>query len=150
MKCLSVTKAEEMPTKARDRPTGVTILSVFGIAWSVLSIPAGIAAFILPKYLETYSAEQGMQISFGSLAGYEILGATSIIMGIASLFAFYLLLKMKKAGWSLVMMLSIASIIIGIIFAMIYGILFLINSIFSVFISIIIMIYLWTKKDLFK
>jgi len=102
-----MTKTEEMPTKARDSPLGIKALSILGMVWGALSIPIGISAFILPKYLEAYSAEQGMQISFGQLTGsFETVGAISIIMGIASLFAFYLLLKMKKTGWSLVMMLT--------------------------------------------
>ncbi|MBI4162530.1 MAG: hypothetical protein HY513_02510 [Candidatus Aenigmarchaeota archaeon] len=141
-----MTTREEKSAKARDRPLGIKILSILGMIWSALSIPVGISAFILSKYMEAYSVGQ----SFGQMAGsFETAGTVSIIMGIVSLFAFYLLLKMKKTGWSFVMVLSIASIIVGVIFALMYGILFLMNSIFSAVVSIMIMIYLWTKKDLF-
>ncbi len=66
-----------------------------------------------------------------------------MILGIAGFISFYFLLKMKKIGWTAVNVLGIASLILIIIqFSM--------GQIPGMAIWIIILAYLWKKRNIFE
>ncbi len=119
-----------------DRPLGLTIICILGFIGAIIGILSGIAIF-------------GVGAIFGSLAGGTygglfgaiswIIGIVTLVIGVVSLYAFYGLWNMKKWAWTLTMILEVISIIFG---------LTSFNPV--IIISVIIVIYLWMKKDIFK
>ena len=115
------------------RPTGVTIICILGYVGSVLALVAGILSIFFSAIVVTAFPLPGLDSLFA------ILGALSLLLGIVGLVAFSLLLKMKKIGWIIVTIEGIISIIIG---ALTFNVL-------GIALWIIILVYLWRKKDLF-
>jgi len=119
-----------------ERPLGLTIICILGFIGAIIGIFGGIAMFGL-------GAIFGGLISgmYGGLLGTIswIVGIVILIISIISLYAIYGLWNMKKWAWTLTMILEIISIILG---------LTALNP--SIIIPVIIVIYLWIKKDIFK
>ena len=138
---------EEM--KATERPTGITIISVLGILGSLLALILGIFSMGAGSIMNDIQIFGGAGNStfpmplvggFGSL--FAILGIIWIIIGIAGLAAFYLLLKMKKPGFIMIIALGAISIAMSIIS-------FTTSNIINIAIWAIIIAYLMTKRKIF-
>ena len=119
-----------------ERPLGVSIICILGFLGAILSILAGVALLALPSLTEVAGAE--IPVLFGGFP--EIAGIIVLIIGIATLIALVWLWQMKKIGWTIIMVLEIISIIMAIVQM----------QMVNLIIPLIIIIYLWTKKDLFK
>ena len=122
--------------KMAERPLGVTIICVLGFLGAILSILGGAVLLGLGGAAITAIGTEAAAI--GGLAG--ILGGVILIVGIVSLIVLYWLWNMKKIGWTIYMILEIIGIVLNLVSLSIIGLI----------IPIIIVAYLWTKKDLFK
>lgn len=120
-----------------ERPTGVTIICILGWIGAILSIIGGAALAFLGPFLAAFVQEVPALVSGALLMG---LGVVTLILGIVLLVAFYWLWQMKKTGWTIVMVLEIISLITGLVSL----------SWFQIIIALIIVLYLYTKRDLFK
>ncbi len=127
---------------AGTRPAGVTIICALGFVLSILLIIAGVFSIAFASYAGEFF---GPEMANASPAIFMAIGAVSVIIGLIGIFAFYLLMKMKKAGWLIVTIVGIIAIISGII--SITGGNY--TSIVSIILWIIIIGYLWTKRTLF-
>jgi len=120
-----------------ERPLGVTIICILGFLGAIGTILGGIAAL-------GFGMVWGATAAGTEMAGFEglfaILGGAFLIIGIALLISLIWLWQMKKIGWTIVMILEI----IGIILALVQ------MQIINLIIPVIIVAYLWMKKDLFK
>lgn len=111
------------------RPLGVTIICILGIIAALLAIAGGAGALMLGGLL-------GIDLVMG-------LSLVSLVVAIITLISLIWLWQMKKMGWTLVMILEIISLII-----MIAG--FSLMNTASIVIALIIVVYLYTKRTLFK
>ena len=150
-------KAPSKKPSVSLRPTGVTIICILGFLLSILALLTGIVSIGLAEILG--GAE--FQMIFGSMVAsaiseeidlFTIIGVISIIMGIVGLVAFYLLLKMKRTGWIIVTVLGVIQIAVSLIPSLmsfsIEGLLNL-NTILPIAIWVIIIGYLFAKRNLF-
>ena len=121
-----------------DRPTGVTIIAILGIIVSLLALIGGLLIVAAGGLTE------GLMMQTTGIAGLGgfimVMGAIAIILALVGFFAFYWLLKMKKAGFNLVIVIGIISIILAIPTI----------NIISIVLWLIIIIYLYTKRSLFS
>jgi hypothetical protein len=123
-----------------ERPTGVTVICILGFLGAILEIVGGLGMVALGGLFGGMSVPSMGAIP-GFLAGmFGIFGAILLILGIASFVVIFWLWKMKKIGWTLTMILEIIGILLSLVSFNIIGIV----------IPVIIVIYLWLKKDLFK
>ncbi|UCD04202.1 MAG: hypothetical protein JSW73_00960 [Candidatus Woesearchaeota archaeon] len=123
-----------------DRPLGVTIIAVLGILGALITILGGLGASVGGTFLSTFSGGTVAGLISGALL--IALGIVLIIVGIIWLVSYYWLFKMKKLGWQLVIIFGIISLILNII-----G--FAAASKLGIVLTVIIIVYLWIKKDLF-
>jgi hypothetical protein len=129
-------KSAAQPATPGKRPLGVTIFSILGIIASLLVIMAGVMLVGLMGVLETATG-------LGVFAGMGmIIGVVYIILGIVELIAYIMLFKMKRIGWIIVTVLGIIFIIMGLAQDVM-------SNIISVVITAIILIYLYTKRQLY-
>lgn len=119
-----------------ERPLGLTAICILGFLGAILGILGGIALFGLGKLFGGIIGG-----AFGGVLGTisSIISVMILIISIISLYTFYGLWKMKKWAWTWTMIAEIISIFLG---------LFSLNP--TILIPVIIVIYLWIKKDIFK
>lgn len=120
---------------AQERPLGVTVICILGWIGAILSIIGGIGIAFLGPLLGAFAEVPAMA---GVVVGF--LGIVTLILGLVLLVAFYWLWQMKKTGWTIVMVLEIIGIIMSLVSL----------NIWNIIIPVIIVLYLYTKKDLFK
>jgi hypothetical protein len=120
---------------AQKRPLGVTVICILGWILAALSILGGIAALFLGGLLNILSS---MPTITSAIVGF--LGVITLILGIVLILAFYWLWQMKKMGWTLVTVLMIIELVLSLVSLSILGIV----------LSLVILLYLWMKKDLFR
>ena len=122
---------------AQQKPTGVLIIVILTVIGALLGIFGAISLLGL------------MASPFGALLGAvapALSGLTQallyilIVVSILSLFSASLLWKMLKKGWTLTMVLEVISIVLAAVT----------QSYTAVVLPVIILIYLFTIKDLFK
>ena len=119
-----------------ERPLGLTIICILGFIGAIIGILGGIAVFALAPILGgLVGGEYGSLLGTGTM----IIGIVTLIISIISLYAFYGLWNMKKWAWTWTMILEVISIILG-----------LTSLSPTVIIPVIVVIYLWMKKDIFK
>lgn len=123
------------------RPTGVTVIVIIGFILSILILLGGIFLFAVSGVAESMGMVFGQS---GLGLASTVAGVIAIVIGIVGLLSFYWLLRMKKLGLILVMLISIYQIIDGII-----G-LAQANVNLLIILWIIILVYLYTKRALFK
>ena len=119
-----------------EKPLGVTIICVLGFLGGIIAILGGAALLALPGLAEI--AGTAVPAMFEGIA--TIMGGIILIIGIATLIVLYWLWNMKKIGWTIYMILQVISIVINLVSM----------QLASLVIPVIIVAYLWTKKDLFK
>ena len=114
-----------------DRPLGVTIICILGFLGALIYIAGGAAIFGLGGL--------GMMAipAIGGLV--TVMGAVVLVIGIVLLLAFFWTWKMRKRGWTIVMILEIIGIILSL----------LAMDFISIVLPIIIVIYLFLKRGLF-
>jgi len=119
-----------------QRPLGVTILSILGILVSLLIILSGVT-------LAGLSGMVGSAMNLGILTGNAmIVGVIFLVLGIVDLIAYIMLFKMKRIGWLLVTVLGVISILMGIATDVM-------SNVITIVITALIIIYLYTKRQLF-
>ena len=123
-----------------SRPLGVTIICILGFIGAILGIVGVAGFFLLAGLLGTMLA---MEIP---VLGAMLAGLMEIVMGAFAVIQVVLLLgliwlwQMKKKGWTIVVIFEI----IGIVFALLSG------MVIGAIIPVIIVLYLFTKKNLFS
>lgn len=117
---------------ASKRPTGVSIICILGFIGAILQIIGGIT-------MAAFSDMVASAIAWDP-SSMMALGVITLIIGIITFIGVYWLWKMLKKGWTIVMVLEILGLIIGIATM----------NIISIVIALIILIYLWMKRALFK
>lgn len=129
-----------------ERPRGILIISIIGILLSLLSIASAISLVAMSSFSQTGLQMSGMATAAigGSLMVAALFG---IVLGIIGLLGYFLLYKMKRTGFIIVVIFGIISIIQGIF--QIMNLNFGINLI-SLLISILILLYVISKRNLFS
>ena len=118
------------------RPLGVTIICILGWIGAIVAILAGLALLGVAAVGGTMSTALG-----GMFAGLEsVLGVLFLVLGIANFIVLYWLWQMKKQGWKWTMILEIVSLVLSLAQM----------SFVSIIIPVVIVIYLWMNKKLFK
>ncbi len=122
----------------------MTIVAILGIILSILTILGGVVFLGLGGLVAVAGAGATMDAALiAGLSGMVmVFGVAFLVIGIISLIGFIMLLKMKKIGWILVTIFGIISIIMSLISNPI-------GNIISIVITAIIIIYLYTKRQLF-
>ncbi len=125
--------AQPMPaaTGGSTRPTGVTIIAILVLISAILSIIGGAISVMFSGMVSALMPGMEM-ITMGA-------GAVTIILGIIYFLCFWWLWKMMKKGYTLTMVISIISLIFSI----------LAMNVIGVVLAIIILVYLYMKRDLF-
>lgn len=109
-----------MSNKSTSRPTGVTIIAILNIISGIIMIVGGVGlaaiGSVLPA-MTTLNPNAGGQTALVGLlgAGGIAVGAILIILGIISFIVAWGLLKGQAWAWTVTLILSIISIITGIV-----------------------------------
>ena len=109
-----------MSTTTSSRPTGVTIIAILNIISGIVMILGGIglaaASTILPT-MTTIDPNAGGQMALAGLLGGAgiAIGGIMIILGIISFIVAWGLLKGKPWAWTVTIILSIISAVMGVI-----------------------------------
>ena len=133
-----------MSTTSKTRPTGVTIIAILNIISGIIMIigGAGLAAIgsILPT-MTTIDPSAGGQLAVAGFlgAGGVAVGGILIILGIISFIVAWGLLKGKAWAWTVTLILSIISLILGVV-SVVAG---SFGSIINIIIAAIIIYYLY-------
>lgn len=123
-----------------QRPTGVSVICILGFLGAIIEIVGGLGMVALGGLTGGIAIPEMAAVP-GFLAGMlGIFGAILVVLGIASFVVIFWLWQMKKIGWTLTMILEIIGILLSLVSFNIIGLV----------IPVIIVIYLWLKKDLFK
>lgn len=138
------------------RPISLTLICIFGFVISLLNLLGALFSFFMYRMgmgilgnIETSlgqlsSGELGfLNYGAGSFSFLIYIGLIMLIFGVIGLISFYLLFKIKKSGWILTTILCISGIIKGIIS-------FKITNLITIFIWVIILIYLWKNRNIFN
>jgi len=136
---------ERQPSSKPKRPLGVTIICVLGWFGIVGSLITGVnyLALVMPAMNLL-----GFGVFLSSLIG--ILGIVYIALAIVNLVAYYLLFKMKRTGWIIVIITGIISIAGILIIGMDWGSSTSIMSFVIVIpLTLLIIGYLFMKRKLF-
>ena len=109
-----------------DRPLGVTIICILGFLGAILTIITGAIVLVLG----------GIYTSIGLIASFGVL---NLVIGTLLLLSFYWVWNLEKKGWTIVMILEAIGIITSL----------LTFNIIGVALPLVVIIYLYTKKDIF-
>jgi len=131
-----------------ERPPGITIIGILGILGSLIWIMIGIAVFFLVELITSLGDSAGFDGMFAILSPYLMILAIPIIAyGAIGVFTWYRLYQMRKIGYILAM-------VIYAIFIAITSISFVLTmepmiTIYLI-IPVLIIVYLYTKRQLFN
>lgn len=109
-----------MSTTSKTRPTGVTVIAILNIISGIIMLIGGVGlaaiGSILPA-MTTLDPNAAGQMAIAGLLGVGgvAVGGILIILGLISFIVAWGLLKGKSWAWSVTVILSIISIVIGII-----------------------------------
>jgi hypothetical protein len=131
-------------TTSKTRPTGVTIIAILNVISGVVMLAAGLGLAAISSILPTMGTLEpnasGKLAATGVLGiGGIAVGGILIVLGIISFIVAWGLLKGKGWAWGVTMVLSIISIVTGVI-SMVAG---SFGSIVNIIIAGIIMYYLY-------
>jgi len=107
-------------TTSKTRPTGVTVIAILNIISGIIMLIGGVGlaaiGSILPA-MTTLDPNAAGQMAIAGLLGVGgvAVGGILIILGLISFIVAWGLLKGKSWAWSVTVILSIISIVIGII-----------------------------------
>jgi hypothetical protein len=109
-----------LSTTTTPRPTGVTIIAILNIISGIIMLLGGIGLAAIGSILPTITTvdpSAGGQMALAGLlgAGGIAVGGILIILGIISFIVAWGLLKGKSWAWTVTVILSVISIVIGII-----------------------------------
>jgi hypothetical protein len=148
----------------RKRPTGVTIIAILMIIGGILTLIGGIALVIVGPLISQYGVnnpsntfEDNMYSNFNStdisststflsiFSGFlSIIGIGLIVLAIVNFIVAWGLLKGKGWAWSISVIVTIISLVIGIIFVVFNGVAGDISSIIGQIVGVVINgIILW-------
>lgn len=134
-------KAGKM-NKQRKRPAGVTVICIFGFVSAILELLLGVMFIAFAPYLSSFVGPE-----FGSAAGLEAafiaIGVSLVIFSIIGMLAFYFLWKMRSAGFILLNVYGIMSVLSTILF---FNLLF---AAAEIIVWAVVLGYIWKKKNLF-
>ncbi|NIP40244.1 MAG: hypothetical protein GTN39_01840 [Candidatus Aenigmarchaeota archaeon] len=142
---------EEEETRKPSRPTGVTIICILGFLGAILLLISGVLLVGLGGIIvntgipflgnETASVTLG---GFGSVLGplLDLMGFVLIALAVIYFVSFYLLLKMNRIGFVLVILLGLLQIIGS-------AISFSMNNATMIVLWAIIIAYLFIKRKFF-
>lgn len=145
-------KPKELPKKPKgQRPVMLSVISVIGILFSILGLLGGITLLGLSglDMLGGLTGDAGNPIlellGFGGL----VTGTIVLVINIAALVGFYMLFRMKRLGWILVMITGVISVILGLLslvqsFA-IFGLTFPLTLVWLVIVA-----YLFLEREIFS
>ncbi len=130
------------------RPTGVTLICILGFVEALVTIGSGLYAFLLGSILSGIGAAGGAVGAVFGVMGmlFSFMSLIPVVIGFLLLVAFYWLWKMKRSGWTIVMILEVIMLLFslaGIATMNIY-------SILNLVLSVVILYYLFRNKKLFK
>jgi hypothetical protein len=128
----------------KSRPTGVTIIAVLNIISGIIMIAGGVGLAAIGSVLPTMTTvdpNAGGQMALAGVLGVGgiAVGAVLIILGIISFIVAWGLLKGKGWAWTVTLILSAISIIMGVI-SLVGG---NVGSIVNVIIAGIVIYYLY-------
>jgi len=129
-------EASKAAPGSKSRPLGVTVISVIGIIFALLAIAGGLVLVGLAGMVGTV----GLPAVLGSFS--LAIGAVLLVVSIIQLVGYALLLKMKRNGWTIVVVFGIISMVMG-------ALTNALSNVVSIVISLIIVAYLWTQRQLF-
>jgi hypothetical protein len=148
----------------RKRPTGVTIIAILTIIGGILTLIGGIALVIVGPLISQYIANDTSNIFEDSMysnlnstdisstnyfltifGGYLfIIGISLIVLAIVNFIVAWGLLKGKGWAWTIAVIVTIISLVIGIIFVILNGVAGEISSIIGQMVGMVINgIILW-------
>jgi hypothetical protein len=109
-----------MSTTSKTRPTGVTIIAILNIISGIVMIAGGIGLAAIGSILPTMTTidpNAGGQLAVAGLlgAGGVAVGSILIILGIISFIVAWGLLKGRGWAWTVTLILSIISLVMGVI-----------------------------------
>ena len=136
--------AEPASPQGGSRTRGVTMIGILGFIVSGLSLVAGFFLLFAGSFLGSIvSGVPGSVTVFGDMESVLLIfSLIPIIVGFCGFLAFYLLLRMKKAGWTLVIFLAMLGIASSMAAFDLY-------NVFSVSMWLVIVIYLFMKSASF-
>jgi hypothetical protein len=109
-----------MSTTSKTRPTGVTIIAILNVISGIVMLAGGVGLAAIGSILPTMTTldpNASGQLAVAGLLGVGgiAVGGILIILGIISFVVAWGLLKGKGWAWNVTLILSIISIVIGII-----------------------------------
>ena len=109
-----------MSTASKTRPTGVTVIAILNIISGIIMLIGGVGLAAISSILPTMTTldpNAAGQMAIAGLLGVGgvAVGGILIILGLISFIVAWGLLKGKSWAWSVTVILSIISIVIGII-----------------------------------
>lgn len=130
------------------RPIGVLIISILGFISGFVSVLGGILLLVFGSELSLSEFWLGVnQLFFHSINILLILlGILFIFLGAVEIFGSFLLFKMRRIGWLIVMILGILFIILSVLNIPLYNIL---SALPGISFQILIILYLLIKRKLF-
>ena len=138
------TQTSVAPVKSADssssssRPLGITVISILGMIGGIFAIVLGIFIILLGA---AFSGLFGpLSLVIGGLIGFF-----AIILGLILLVANWLLWKMKKVGWIIIMILYS----LGLIFSLM-SVFTNLASIINIIIYGLVIFYLYKNRNLFR
>ena len=109
-----------MSTASKTRPTGVTVIAILNIISGIIMLIGGVGLAAIGSILPTMTTldpNAAGQMAIAGLLGVGgvAVGGILIILGLISFIVAWGLLKGKSWAWSVTVILSIISVVIGII-----------------------------------
>lgn len=122
-----------------ERPLGLTIICILGFIMALLYIVGSAYMLLMGGAMMAYFGVMG-SLAAGMGGLLMAISILALLLSIAFLISLVWLWQMKRIGWAIAMVLNIILIIIG-----------LANfNVFGVILALIIVIYLYVKRGLFR
>lgn len=122
-----------------ERPLGLTIICILGFIMALLYIVGSAYMLLMGGAMMAYFGVMG-SLAAGMGGLLMAISILALLLSIAFLISLVWLWQMKRIGWAIAMVLNIILLIIG-----------LANfNVFGVILALIIVIYLYVKRGLFR
>jgi|GEM_PF-4461122 len=134
------------PVNTSSRPTGVTIIAILVLLGALLTLFSGIMSFAIAGTAESLGAAFGA-IGLGGVI--MVWGAVYVVLGLAGLAAFYMLLRMKKMGMALAILIGLITIAMILMNASALTAEYVMSTVTGIAIQAVVILYLLKKRQLF-